>query len=122
MNIKYSLVSDLKVLKETVIAIGAGVLITLFSFTEEVKASDVYVRSDTCIELNAENSPTICADVELRLAPNVTSYVPENNDADMEDGGNPQILEKFISSMLSEMKPLDGDISKFVDDNFWDLI
>lgn len=33
-----------------------------------------------------------------------------------------EILGNFADSMLKGMKNLDADISKWVDDNFWDLI
>lgn len=32
------------------------------------------------------------------------------------------ILNNFAESMLNGMKSLDSDISKWVDDNFWDLV
>lgn len=34
---------------------------------------------------------------------------------------NKDALEKIVSSLVENAKPLDGDISKMVDDNFWDL-
>jgi hypothetical protein len=33
-----------------------------------------------------------------------------------------RILSDFISTILKDMKPLDSEFQKFVDDNFWDLI
>lgn len=35
---------------------------------------------------------------------------------------NKDVLEKIVSSLVENVKPLDGDISKMVDDNFWDLV
>lgn len=35
---------------------------------------------------------------------------------------NENALEKIVSSLVENVKPLDGDISKMVDDNFWDLV
>lgn len=32
------------------------------------------------------------------------------------------ILEQFISSIFKGIKPLDGEIQKFINDNFWDLV
>lgn len=34
---------------------------------------------------------------------------------------NKDRIEKIVSSLVENAKPLDGDISKMVDDNFWDL-
>lgn len=39
--------------------------------------------------------------------------------ADVRDG---DVLGNFVSSILRNTKPLDSDISKLVDDNFWDLV
>ena len=33
-----------------------------------------------------------------------------------------EILYNFISSIVSEMKPLSNDIAEFVSESFWDLI
>ena len=33
-----------------------------------------------------------------------------------------EVLIRFANSMLKDMKPLDADISQWVDDNFWDLV
>jgi hypothetical protein len=32
------------------------------------------------------------------------------------------ILERFISSILKGIKPLDSEFQKFIDDKFWDLV
>ena len=33
-----------------------------------------------------------------------------------------EILNDFVGSLLKGMKNLDYDISRWVDDNFWDLV
>lgn len=34
---------------------------------------------------------------------------------------NKDRIEKIVSSLVKDIRTLDGDISKMVDDNFWDL-
>ncbi len=36
--------------------------------------------------------------------------------------GDEEILENFVKSITINTKELDPDFSKFVDDNFWDLV
>jgi hypothetical protein len=33
-----------------------------------------------------------------------------------------EILNGFVSTILKDTKPMDSDFSKFVDDNFFDLV
>ena len=47
---------------------------------------------------------------------NVETVISEKQNDDAE------ILSEFADSMLKGMKNLDSDISKWVDDNFWDLV
>ena len=44
---------------------------------------------------------------------------PNHSQSDKESQNR---LEAFIHAIVKGIKPLDGDTSKFVDDNFWDLI
>lgn len=120
MNKKFNIVGNLVVVRKT-IALSAGIMIMLFSCTEEVKACDTFVVTDSQVEMSKDITPTISANLEIELAPNVELKATSQDSVNMESGLD-NVLENFVSSILSDTKPLDADISKFVDDNFWDLI
>lgn len=120
MNKKYQFVGNLNVARK-VVALSAGIVITLFSCTEDVQASSTFVRSDAQMELTKEIVPTISANLEIALAPNIEKSTVVKEPVSIE-GGMGNALEDFVSSILTNTKPLDSDISKFVDENFWDLI
>lgn len=115
MEKKFNLVSSLKIVKSTV-TLCAGIVVTLFSCLEEVVADNTFVKDETRVEFPTDS--VSYEDFDIVLAPNTdTKNCPAG--AESETGG---VLDTFVSSVLQETKPLDGDISKFVDDNFWDLI
>jgi hypothetical protein len=120
MDKKFNLVSDLKV-AATTIALSAGIMITLFSCTDEIVTSNVFVESDMEQELILEAAPDICADIEIALASNDDTSINEKKIAYTE-GSDQDVLGNFVSSILKGTKSMDSDFSKFVDDNFWDLI
>jgi hypothetical protein len=117
---KFNWVSDLKVVTTT-IALSAGITITLFSCTDEIVESNVFVESDMEQELILEAAPDICAHIEIALASNDDTSIHDQQIASTE-GSDEDVLSNFVSSILKGTKPLDSDFSKFVDDNFWDLI
>jgi hypothetical protein len=119
MDKKFNLVSDLKVSTKT-IALSAGIVITLFSCTDEIVASNVFVESDMKQELILEAAPDICTNIEIALASNNDTSIQEKNA--YSEGDDQDILDNFVSSILKGTKSMDSDFSKFVDDNFWDLI
>jgi hypothetical protein len=120
MDKKFNLVSDLKVSTKT-IALSAGIVITLFSCTDEIVASNVFVESDMKQELILEAAPDICTNIEIALVSNNDTSIQEKKNAYTE-GDDQDILDNFVSSILKGTKSMDSDFSKFVDDNFWDLI
>ena len=61
------------------------------------------------IEGTVVQKPTVSFDC------NVETVISEKKD-------DAEILSEFSNSMLNGMKNLDSDISKWVDDNFWDLV
>lgn len=120
MDQKFNLVSDLKVVTKT-IALSAGIIITLFSCTDEIIPSNVFVESAIEQKLIVEVTPKICANIKIALASNVEPSI-ENKITICTKGKDEDLLDAFVSSILKDTKPMDGDFSKFVDDNFWDLI
>lgn len=120
MNKKYQFVGNLNVVRKAV-ALSAGIVITLFSCTDDAYASNTFVRAESQIELSNEIIPTISANLEIALAPNIEVSTTANEPASVE-GGIGDALSDFVSSILTNTRPLDSDISKFVDENFWDLI
>lgn len=120
MNKKFNYVGNLNVVRKAV-ALSAGIMITLFCCTDEVMACDTFVVADSQIELPKDVIPTISANLEIELASNVELETTSQNSINIE-GGEDNVLESFVSSILANTRSLDADISKFVDDNFWDLI
>jgi hypothetical protein len=72
-------------------------------------------------ELILEAAPNICAHIEIALASNNDTFIHEKKAAYTEEGDQ-DLLGNFVSSILKDTKSMDSDFSKFVDDNFWDLI
>lgn len=117
MNKHFNLVSSLDVVKKSV-ALCAGIMITLFSCVDEFCPASSFVKGDVREELVS----SICANVEISLAPNIELVERVGSfDANVE-GGDGEVLGTFVSSILKNTKTLDRDFSKVVDENFWDLI
>lgn len=54
--------------------------------------------------------------------PKISFNSNTENEISMMEDFDKNLLEKFVSSILTEVKSLDGEISQMVDKNFWDLI
>lgn len=70
------------------------------------------------------SSSPLVANVEDSLSPQPTVFFDCNvqTEISLKKQDDAEILSNFASSMLTEMKNLDADLSKWVDDNFWDLV
>lgn len=121
MNKHFNLVSNLTVVKKSV-TLGAGIMITLFSCVDNSYAAGTFVRGDVHEEVVLDCLPSICANVEISLAPNIELAETDNSSQATIEGGDVDILGNFVSSILRNTKTLDSDFSKVVDENFWDLI
>ena len=120
MSKKYQFVGNLNVTQKFV-ALSAGIVVTLFSCAEDAPTFGTFVCSDAQMELAKEIVPTISANMEMALAPNIGKSKPVKESVSAE-GEIGNVLDDFVSSILTNTKSLDSDISKFVDENFWDLI
>lgn len=121
MNKHFNLVSNLTVTKKSV-ALGAGIMITLFSCADNSYAAGSFIKGDVREEVVFDSLPSICANVEISLAPNIKLAEKEDSSNAIVEGGDIDILGNFVSSILRNTKTLDSDFSKVVDENFWDLI
>lgn len=120
MKMQYVKISEL-VPRKQIVKLSACVLITLFSYSDYAETDFVFSQGGSYAEHVSLSSPVQINDFTIDLASNIDSDNLDN--VSVEVGGNDtDVLNEFISSIITETKPLDADISKFVDDNFWDLV
>lgn len=103
------------------ILIGASIVLTLFVCeVPNLKEGD-FVQTNIAQENSIVHETMIDNTVAITLLTNNENPKRTRSIANAEE--NPfNALEQFVSSILKDSKPLDGDISKFVSDHFWDLI
>ncbi len=98
-------------------ALSTGVLLGGFIFSTPTMGTelDYYTSTSEHVSHKAKTDdvivqPTISFDCNAETEISMIQY--EESD----------VLTKFAESILKDMKPLDADISQWVDDNFWDLV
>lgn len=119
MEYNFNLVSNLPNPSKTVF-LSAGIAIALLSCVDDHYTVKAFVKGGVSESVVATSLPSISANVKISLTSNLTSKEGENTL--VADGGDRDVLGNFVSSILRNTKSLDSDISKLVDDNFWDLV
>lgn len=123
MEKKFHFVSDIMVTKiKHGIAIGAGIVLTFFTCPQlDFNAEKFSQISES--QINTSRESVYNDDLSVTFLENKNSINNQTYQSVASiDGGLEDVLSQFVSSVIRESKPLEGDFSKFVSDHFWDLI
>lgn len=121
MDKNFHFVSEIVVKKiSRTIRIGAGIVLTLFVCDVSNLKEEDFVQTNVAQVTSVVQETMVDNTVAITMLKNETP-VEHRSIANIEGGGL-DVLEQFVSSILKDSRPLDGDISKFVSDHFWDLV
>ena len=83
---------------------------------EQIKA--MMDKLNTMLEYDED----IAVDSVDEIVDKFNEYVEENIPQEQKDISGEEIVKKFQKELLNNAKPLEPEIQKLVNDNFWDLV
>lgn len=122
MNKIFHRVCDVRIEKK-IVTIGVGLLLTFFSCCEEMRNSSVFTTSLNEGGITQKIATVRSEKLKIYFDEKGKDVTNEQSvDALYVGGDAGTALEMFVTSIVRDSKPLDAEISKFVDDHFWELV